>query len=282
MKKLVISESELTKLIQKAVGKKLDEQISSEFSVEPEVGKTKRETELEDVFGKYSGEVPADVIRYMRKNPKLIISRMLDIYGAKMVDYMIDSAKSNVEPEGEDLMEGSADENGDGVISKEELYNHFDLDGDGVVTMDDYAVHVDYHCENPELLDSYRDSDSYREKMDLPRGEFDSFFETSKAMNEQIEDEERMEKYPVDDFDFELDKSDIMDIYSFKGPVRRFRGSIYVDGIVPQTDDTEYDRELAKKIMEFYRREMSNQESYVGGVGFKQRSLLDPYDNMDF
>jgi hypothetical protein len=27
---------------------------------------------------------------------------------------------------------------------------------------------------------------------------------------------------------------------------------------------------------------MNSMETYVGGVGFKQRSLIDPYDNMDF
>jgi hypothetical protein len=31
-----------------------------------------------------------------------------------------------------------------------------------------------------------------------------------------------------------------------------------------------------------YRSQIKNRETYVGGVGFKQRSLLDPYDNMDF
>ena len=69
MKKLIIPESELTNIIQKAVGKKLIEQ---DFSVEPKINKTPREAELEKVFGKYSGEVPADIVRYMRKNPKMV------------------------------------------------------------------------------------------------------------------------------------------------------------------------------------------------------------------
>jgi hypothetical protein len=140
MKKLVISESELTKLIQKAVETKLNEDIESDFSVEPNVPKTPTEDRLEDVFGKYSGEVPADVVRYMRKNPKLIITRLLDIYGQKMVNYMVDSLSSQIEDDVENLAEGSADENNDGVISPDELYRHFDLDGDGVVTMADYAL----------------------------------------------------------------------------------------------------------------------------------------------
>jgi hypothetical protein len=102
-------------------------------------------------------------------------------------------------------------------------------------------------------------------------------------MMEQEEGEEEMvNKYPVKDFDFELTDSDMMDIYDHKGPTRRFRGSIYIDDLVPETDDREYDREVAMKMMDFYRKQIKNQESYVGGVGFKQRSLMEPYDNMDF
>lgn len=283
MKKLVISESELTKLIQKAVETKLNEDIESEFSVEPNVPKTPTEDRLEDVFGKYSGEVPADVVRYMRKNPKLIITRLLDIYGQKMVNYMVDSLSNQIEDEVENLAEGSADENNDGVISPDELYRHFDLDGDGVVTMADYATHVDFHCENPDLLQGARESEEYVSKMEQDRGPFVQFFSPSEVMMEQEEGEEEMvNKYPVKDFDFELSDSDMMDIYDHKGPTRRFRGSIYIDDLVPETDDREYDREVAKKMMEFYRKQIKNQESYVGGVGFKQRSLMEPYDNMDF
>ena len=289
MKKLVVSESNLTKIIKKAVGKKLNEQ---EFSVEPKVSKTKRETELENVFGKYSGEVPADVVRYMRKNPKLIIGRLLDIYGEQMVNYMVDKISKEIEDGPlESITEDSADENGDGIISPDELYRHFDLDGDGVVTMADYATHVDFHCENPDLLQGARESEEYLEKMGDDRKEFVNFFDSldggisfhNNIVSEQLDDDdEEIIKYPIDDFNFELDDSDIMDIYSHKGPVRKFRGSIYIDDFVPETDDKEYDRAVAKKMMEFYRKQIKNQESYVGGVGFKQRSLLDPYDNMDF
>jgi len=302
MKKFVISESQLTKLIQKSVTKKLNEQ---ELSVNSDVPMTSREKELEGVFGKYSGEVPADVVRYMRKNPKLIITRMLDIYGEKMVNYMVDKLSSEVEGDEmivDDIMEGgSPDTNNDGMISPEELYQHFDLDKDGVVTMEDYAAHVDFHCENPELLQPYRESEEYIEKMDLDREPFVKFFSVSpdldvvmeqlkeqgfeyndEPFDDEEEDEEEVIKYPVDDFNFELSDSDMMDIYDHKGPTRRFRGSIYIDDLVPETDDKEYDREVAKKMMEYYRKQIRNKESYVGGVGFKQRSLIEPYDNMDF
>ena len=285
MKKLIIPESELTNIIQKAVEKKLIEQ---DFSVEPKIGKTPRESELEDVFGKYSGQIPADIVRYMRKNPKIVINRLLDIYGPKMLEYMTDMV---IDDETEPINEDSADENKDGVISPDELYRHFDLDSDGVVTMEDYAAHVDFHCENPELLQPYRETEEYISKMDDERQPFVDFFMSDNLVSEQINDDEDYDdedeseefiKYPVDDFDFNMDYSDINDIYDHKGPLRRFRGSIYVDDMVPETDDKEYDRAVAKKMLEFYRGQIKNQETYVGGVGFKQRSLLDPYDNMDF
>ena len=281
MKKLVVSETELTKIIQKAVEKKLIEQ---DFSVEPKINKTPREAELENVFGKYSGEVPADIVRYMRKNPKIVINRLLDIYGPKMLEYMTDIV---IDDETESINEDSVDENNDGIISPNELYTHFDLDSDGIVTMEDYAAHVDFHCENPELLQPYRETEDYISKMDDERQPFVDFFMSDNLVSEQIDDEDEDEdeefiKYPVDDFDFNMDYSDINDIYYHKGPLRRFRGSIYVDDMVPETDDKEYDRAVAKKMLEFYRGQIKNQETYVGGVGFKQRSLLDPYDNMDF
>jgi hypothetical protein len=200
MKKIKITETELTKLIQKSVSKKLNEE---EFSVEPKVPMTKREKELEGMFGSYGGEIPADVLRYMRKNPRLIMKRLFDIYGEKLMDY------------------------------------------------------IPFPEDEIEMVDMVTEQDE--------------------------EDEVEMEQeYPVDEFDFELDDSDVNDIMSKKGPMRRFRGSIYVDGVIPETDNKDYDRKLAVKVLENYAKKLPTAESYVGGVGFKQRSLLDPYDNMDF
>ena len=50
--------------------------IEQDFTIEPKISKTPRESELENVFGKYSGEIPADIVRYMRKNPKIVINRL--------------------------------------------------------------------------------------------------------------------------------------------------------------------------------------------------------------
>ena len=184
------------------------------------------------------------------------------------------------------INEDSADINQDGIISPEELYQHFDLDGDGVVTMADYAAHVDFHCENPELLQPSRESDEYIMKMDQDREPFVAFFnvEDMTPMMEQEEEDmdEQPGKYPVEDPMFDLDDSDVADIMSADGPMRRFRGSIYIDGMIPETDDTEYDRKLAMKVLENYAKKLPTGEFYVGGVGFKQRSLTEPYDNMDF
>lgn len=51
-----------------------------------------REVELgSGVFGKYSEDVPPIVIRYMRKNPRMIVKRLYDIYGDKMMEYIEDA-----------------------------------------------------------------------------------------------------------------------------------------------------------------------------------------------
>jgi hypothetical protein len=123
-------------------------------------------------------------------------------------------------------------------------------------------------------------------KMDQDREPFMAFFnvEDMAPMMEQEEEDmdEQPGKYPVEDPMFDLDDSDVADIMSTDGPMRRFRGSIYIDGMIPDTDDTEYDRKLAMKVLENYAKKLPTGEFYVGGVGFKQRSLTEPYDNMDF
>jgi hypothetical protein len=56
---------------------------------------------------------------------------------------------------------GPADSDGDGVISPEELYNHFDLDDDGTVTPDEYEEHVKWHAEHPEYFEDDGDEEEY-------------------------------------------------------------------------------------------------------------------------
>jgi hypothetical protein len=112
------------------------------------------------------------------------------------------------------------------------------------------------------------------------------------SVNEQVNDEEEDDYNPRQDLintlkskidsDEDFDESDIRDIYDDGKPFRSGRGSIYVDIMVPETDDKEFDRAVAKKMLEYYSKQIKD-ENYVGGVGFKNRgNLIKPYDNMDF
>lgn len=102
----------------------------------------------------------------------------------------------------------------------------------------------------------------------------------SEAPLEDMEDDDPFSvgKFDVDNIDFELSDSDMTDLDYYKGPMRKFRASIYLDGMVPMTDDVEYDRKLAKAIVDYYRKEMSNAESYIGGIGFKTKDITKPFD----
>jgi hypothetical protein len=76
MKKILIKESDLKNIIQETLSN-------------PSVSLTPQEKKLQGVFGRYEPEVSGDVLRYMRKNPRLILKRLIDIYGDKfftMVD----------------------------------------------------------------------------------------------------------------------------------------------------------------------------------------------------
>lgn len=79
MKKISIKESDLKNIIK--------ETLSS-----PSVSLTPQEKKLQGVFGRYEPEVSGDVLRYMRKNPRLILQRLIDIYGDKFFT-MVDMEK---------------------------------------------------------------------------------------------------------------------------------------------------------------------------------------------
>ena len=121
---------------------------------------------------------------------------------------------------------------------------------------DDYE---DRSMYNPYYGDENAEDDDYSPRADL--------LETLKSKIESDED---------------LDDSDMEEIYSEGKPYRRGRGSIYVEVFVPETDDKEFDRKVALKMMEYYSKQVKD-ENYVGGVGFKnQGDITKPYDNMDF
>ena len=39
------------------------------------------------MFGKYEDQIPNDVLRYMRKNPQLMMDRLARIYGDNFIEY---------------------------------------------------------------------------------------------------------------------------------------------------------------------------------------------------
>lgn len=90
MKKIVrITESDIKRIVNSII-KENDDTIGilPSFTVEPNVRKQPREKEIEGLFGKYEEQIPPDIIRYMRKNPQLIMDRMARIYGKKFIEYV--------------------------------------------------------------------------------------------------------------------------------------------------------------------------------------------------
>jgi hypothetical protein len=85
MKKISIKESELRDVIHQSIEKLVNE---SPNNITP------TETKLRGIFGRYEPEVSDDLIRYMRKNPRLIIQRLINIYGEKFFS-MVDREKDN-------------------------------------------------------------------------------------------------------------------------------------------------------------------------------------------
>lgn len=71
---------------------------------------TPREMEITNVFGKYGEDVPPSVIRYIRKNPRLIIQNLYDIYGDKIYEYLPEKTQNLEESMGfSQTYEGSID-----------------------------------------------------------------------------------------------------------------------------------------------------------------------------
>ena len=86
-----ITEKDVKRIVSRVLNEteEFDDSIGEpSFTVEPHVRKQPREKEIEGLFGKYDEQIPPDIIRYMRKNPQLIMDRMARIYGKKFIDYV--------------------------------------------------------------------------------------------------------------------------------------------------------------------------------------------------
>ncbi len=70
----------------------------------------------------------------------------LDSYDEKIVSEPHDNSHHDLDPDG------------DGHITPEDLYSHFDLTNDGNVTTQEYVDHIKFHCAHPESLDHYNNA----------------------------------------------------------------------------------------------------------------------------
>jgi hypothetical protein len=127
-----------------------------------------------------------------------------------------------------------------------------------------------WKAPNTSLKDLY----SFLHKLRPEHARFDIFI-NGQYISEKDYVMEKVKE--VVDGDGEFDESDIDDIFSYDGNIRQFRGSIYIDGVVPETEDKEFDRKAAMKVMEFFAKK-TDANQYVGGVGFKRRDITNPFD----
>lgn len=90
MNKVVrLTESNLIKIIKNILNENefLDEPRDNSFTVEPNARMIPREKQIQNMFGKYEDQIPNDVLRYMRKNPQLMMDRLARIYGDNFIEY---------------------------------------------------------------------------------------------------------------------------------------------------------------------------------------------------
>jgi len=114
------------KEIKRAVRRSLMENVMEQWEMgdtsprNPDYRQTPREKGIEGMFGKYGGEVPSSVLRYMRKNPESVIKQLYDIYGNDIYKWLPQQSSLGGDWEFEEESE---------VVSEEETQNitNYDL-----------------------------------------------------------------------------------------------------------------------------------------------------------
>jgi hypothetical protein len=76
--KIKLSEDQIARIV---VNKEINE--SEDFTVDKERKTSPTEKSIRDVFGSYGVHLTNDLIRYIRKNPSLIVKRLKELYPDK-------------------------------------------------------------------------------------------------------------------------------------------------------------------------------------------------------
>ena len=150
MKKVTIKESDLKSLIRESIGKSL---VEDSFSVEPSVSKTPRESGIQGIFGRYSEDIPNDVLRYMRKNPKTILKRLMELYGDKFFEMVGDlSSDSRAE---------------EGPLDEQISISNFTDDEEDEESFEDYQMRSYFNTVVKPILDGEEFDDMMETEIDL-------------------------------------------------------------------------------------------------------------------
>jgi hypothetical protein len=84
-----------------------------------------REKDIMSAFGSYSGDIPPNVISYLRKNPRRFLQRIVDIYGMdkvlEFIGYQQPEMVEGYDSYMSDFVNKTYSEYKEGKISKEEL-----------------------------------------------------------------------------------------------------------------------------------------------------------------
>jgi len=86
-------------------------------------------------------------------NERKIIREFLDL--ANSSEYHDDKQDYSLNSTSQNHTDHNLDPDGDGHITPEDLYKHFDLNNNGQVTTQEYVDHIKFHCAHPESLDHY-------------------------------------------------------------------------------------------------------------------------------